>query len=265
MKFATLALIGTTAALRVDYSAEDVKSAYMQAMKIMKHMESIDASITAEEKQKMEMKKAMLMKWAMSKVPKYQEPMRLHTMSKENKEKERYFWNELVPSDEVQEIPEDFMEIVKNFQTHEWKWGKGFNKDGSYSEWMDNEDLGEYFEALYDIKEDLKTLVESKVMRGMQERDLAAFNEPNMQKMFKMVMDDVNIHSCEELKARLTKIAMKMKKKLKNCPHRKQVKQLKMMVVKLMMHIKKAQKWSDVPDRKKVEAWWNEHDFQPWM
>merc|ERR1712167_117356 len=256
--------VATTNAVRVDYSKEDVMKAYMHVMGIMKTLEEAKASITPEQKMEMKAMKMKMKKWVMSKIPKYIPEYEAMMAGPPQKEKENYFFNTFLPSDEVQALPEDVMEIVGKFE-HEWKWGKGFNEDGSYFEFMDNEDLGEYFEALYDIKEDLKTLVESKVMRGMQERDLAAFNEPNMQKMFKMVQDDVNIHSCEELKARLTKIAMKMKKKLKNCPHRKQVKQLKMMVVKLMMHVKKAQKWSDVPDRKKVEAWWNEHDFQPWM
>jgi len=121
-------------------------------------------------------------------------------------------------SEEVRRIAYDGYGIYDNFAHQVWSAYEGFTPEGGYVKYMDNKDAAQLFEDLYQVKEDLKALVESKVFRRQKRLDMATLEDENFQEMFAWAQEDLDIHSCKQLKMRLMKIAKKIKKNLKNCP-----------------------------------------------
>lgn len=56
----------------------------------------------------------------------------------------------------------DATQIESDFEDGVYSWKDGFNKDGSYTKYMKNDDIYDFLEDLYQLKEDLKALIESK-------------------------------------------------------------------------------------------------------
>merc|ERR1712139_752704 len=102
--------------------------------------------------------------------------------------------------------------------------GYELRDDMSYSEWADNEDLKVIFEDIYEIKEAVKAFVESQVFERQQQLDMATLNDPHFQKMFKWAQDDLDIHSCRELRQKVRGVLMEMRRRMMNCPIAKRLK-----------------------------------------
>jgi len=177
-------------------------------------------------------------------------------------EAKKHKQEELLTSDEIRNIAYHGYGIYDNFAHGVWDAREGFNPDGSYTKYMNNADAAQLFEDLYQIKEDIKALVESQVFQDQQELDWATLEDPHFKKMFKWAQDDLDIHSWEELEDRLMTIGRKIRKGLKNCPV---AQRLKKQVIRLLKFIDKTKKVSDLPSKKEFEDWWNAHDFKPWM
>lgn len=105
--------------------------------------------------------------------------------------------NKVNKSMEMRHLMYDAAQLAMDFSEGTFDYGYGWNNDGSYYEWMDNRDLANAFEDLYQIKEDLKVLVNSEVAKKQEQLELAALQDPHMMKMFQFLQDDLNIHSCD--------------------------------------------------------------------
>merc|ERR1712060_219213 len=150
---------------------------------------------------------------------------------------------------------------------HTWEdaqhvhWAAGFDQDG-YAEWIKNEDVKMMFEDIYAIKEALKALVESPMLKKNMELGMTALGNPHFQKMQAMFFEDLGIKSWDELEAKLYKIGYQIYGKMKKCP---KLKKLFRQVMRLVELAERSKEVFDMPDMGKVEAWWKKNDFQPWM
>ena len=77
-----------------------------------------------------------------------------------------------------------------------------------------------------------------------------------------MLLSDMGVKNCEEMKMKLMMMAMKVKKEMKKCPiAKKLMKQIKKMV--MLVETTKVQ--FDMPAEKDVMDWVKKNDFKPWM
>jgi len=163
MKFAVLALLGVTQAVKEYWAPEDVAKAWKQAEAIGRTVEDAKHWFP-EHQQEMDEFKMKVAMWGAEVGPKYMPKLEAWGKSasvmeaKEHKKK-------LMESAEVKRIAYDGYGIYDNFAHQVWDSYQGFTPEGGYVKYMDNADLGHMLEDLYQIKEDLKALVESKVAR----------------------------------------------------------------------------------------------------
>jgi len=66
---------------------------------------------------------------------------------------------------EYKRLVYDAYNIYKEFERGDIDIGWRENKDGSYEEWIDNDDAMKVFEDLYQVKEDLKAFMKSKAAK----------------------------------------------------------------------------------------------------
>merc|ERR1711998_553553 len=140
-------------------------------------------------------------------------------------------------------------------------WASGFDQDG-YKEWIKNEDLAMMFEDVYAVKEAFKKLVVSKMAMVNGKLGGAVFKNKHFKKIVEMFYEDMGVENHDQLMAKLTKIGMKIAKKIHECP---KMQKLFKEMCRLIQMAEKTKEIFDMPQKADVEAWWNEHNFQPWM
>ena len=69
----------------------------------------------------------------------------------------------------------DAHNLYEEFEHERFDLGYKWNKDGSYTEWINNHDARVIFEEVYQIKEDIKALIESDAIRAQQGFDEKAW------------------------------------------------------------------------------------------
>ena len=140
-------------------------------------------------------------------------------------------------------------------------WAAGFDQDG-YGEWIKNEDLAMMFEDLYAVKEALKALVTSKMAVVNGKLGEKALQNKHMKKMVEMFFEDMGVENWDQLVMKLQKMGMKIAEKMMKC---EKTQRLFRDVKRLIDLAERTKEIFDMPKKEDVEAWWNEHDFQPWM
>lgn len=198
MKFAIAALLGVVSGYRMDINAED-------GQKIGRSLESIGRTFETAEKLYPEYAAEAqafaddVAQWGEKVGPKYLPKLEAWGKSAAVRAAREHKWGKLMPSREVRAIGFHARLIERDFEEDMYDAGWEFRPDGSYSEWIGNEDIKTLFEDVYLIKEDVKALVESRVFQRQQQLDMATLEDPNFQQMFQWAQDDLDIHSCKEL------------------------------------------------------------------
>ena len=140
-------------------------------------------------------------------------------------------------------------------------WASGFDQDG-YAEWIKNEDLAMMFEDVYEIKEAFKAIVESQMAAVNSELGMKVLTNEHARKLEAMFFEDLGVDSWEGVQMKLHKLGMKIAKKMSECP---KMQKLFKQVCRLIEMAERTKEVFDMPKQEDVEAWWNEHNFQPWM
>lgn len=76
-------------------------------------------------------------------------------------------------------------------------------KNGDYVERVNNDFARQVLEDLYQVKEALKALSETKMALKHQALGMKVLETPEIAKMRNMLMKDLHVKSCEELKMKL--------------------------------------------------------------
>merc|ERR1711907_257757 len=140
-------------------------------------------------------------------------------------------------------------------------WAAGFDQDG-YAEWIKNEDLAMMFEDVYEIKEAFKAIVESQMAAANNELGMALLTNEHARKLEAMFFEDMGVDSWDGVQMKLLQLGMKIAKKMSECP---KMQKLFKQVCRLIEMAERTKEVFDMPAQEDVEAWWNEHNFQPWM
>merc|ERR1719453_1398551 len=77
-----------------------------------------------------------------------------------------------------------------------------------------------------------------------------------------MFEEDMGVENHDQLMAKLHKMGMKIAMKMHKC---KKMQKLFKALERLIVMAERTKEVFDMPNQKDVEAWWNEHDFQPWI
>lgn len=158
----------------------------------------------------------------------------------------------------MQELVKDGMEVYED--TQKMRWGKKMRADGWY-EWVNNKDLKDLLEDVYQVKESFKALAMSRMVRRNNKLGMATLKDKHFQKMWGMLKDDLDVKSLDELCAKAKACLMKMAVRCaKNPVHQKMQRQ----VIRLIKTIERTRKVWDVPSKRAVESWVEEEGFQPW-
>ena len=165
----------------------------------------------------------------------------------------------MMKSELGQQFFESLEHVAEDAQTVHW--AAGFDQDG-YAEWIKNEDLAMMFEDVYAVKEALKALVESKMAMMNGKLGKATLKNEHFQKIVQMFFEDMGVENWDQLQLKLHKMGMMMAKKMGEC---KKTQRLFKDLCRLIDMAERTKEIFDMPSKKDVEAWWNAHDFQPWM
>ena len=140
-------------------------------------------------------------------------------------------------------------------------WTDGMDQDG-YAKWIDNKDAAMMFEDVYEIKEALKALVESKMAMVNGKLGEATLNDKNFHKIVELFFQDMEVKNMDELIAKLNKMGMEAAKKMHKC---KKMQRLFRQIGRLVDMAERTKEVFDLPSEKEFTAWWGKHDFQPWI
>merc|ERR1712054_526804 len=127
---------------------------------------------------------------------------------------------------------------------------------------MGNDDLRMMFEDVYAVKEAFKALVESKMALVNGKLGEKVFQNKHFKNIVEMFYKDMGVENHDQLMAKLGKMGMKIAEKMHNC---KKTQRLFKAVRRLVVMAERTKEIFDMPEKPDVEAWWNEHDFQPWI
>lgn len=260
MKFAAMCLLGSAAAVRTDYSADSMRKAEKILESMARTIESAE-DFYPERQSEWDQFERDMEAWVEEVGPKYVPEAEAWSQSAAYQAAYDHKMNKVLPSEEMRRIVFDTYHLISDFTEGTFDYGYGWNEDGSYSEWMDNRDLAAAFEDVYQIKEDVKAFVNSAVVANQDRLDWEAVQDPHFVKMMTMMMDDVNIHTADELEARSMEVLAGLKKRA-DCPVARRLKKQLCRLIKLIEHTKRV---TDLPDEDVARRWWDRHDFQPWM
>jgi hypothetical protein len=140
-------------------------------------------------------------------------------------------------------------------------WAEGIDQDG-FARWIKNEDAARLFEDVYAIKEAFKKLVTSKMAMKNHHLGAATLRNKHFKKIVEMFYEDMGVENHDQLMAKLQKMGMKIAMKMHKC---KKMQKLFKALERLIVMAERTKEIFDMPAKEDVEAWWNEHDFQPWM
>lgn len=158
-----------------------------------------------------------------------------------------------------QRIMKALRETAKDAQTVHW--AEGMDQDG-YAKWIKNEDAAMMFEDVYEIKEALKALVESKMAMVNGKLGEATLNDKNFAKIVELFFQDMGVKNMDELVAKLEKMGEKAMRKMHKC---KKMQRLFRQITRLIEMAERTKEVFDLPSEKEFTAWWGKHDFQPWI
>jgi len=89
--------------------------------------------------------------------------------------------------------------VVKKDNDFNYFWAK----NGDYIEAVNNKFVARVLEDLYDVKEKLKALTETKTAAAHMQMQMATLEDPHFKKLHKMFMHDMHVKTCDELIAKL--------------------------------------------------------------
>eukprot|EP00493_Phyllostaurus_siculus_P003470 UN03485 len=118
-------------------------------------------------------------------------------------------------SDLGQEFLRSIEQVEEDMQQAEWR--AGFTNKG-YEEWIKNEDAAELFEDVYAVKEAFKALVTSKMATINGKLGEATLKNKHFKLIVEWFYEDMGVKNHDELMAKMTKIGMKIAKKIHECP-----------------------------------------------
>jgi len=93
------------------------------------------------------------------------------------------------------------------------------NDDGSYDEWISNDSAKHVFEELYTLAWDIRKLAESPMARNQRRLEHLALKDKHFAAMFKMLQEDLDIHSWGQLETRVKQLGKRVATELKDCPY----------------------------------------------
>merc|ERR1719450_53640 len=177
--------------------------------------------------------------------------------SKSVKAAEAHKMGMMKSSKELHTVISDVFTMYNEFAHGGVEMGWGMNADGSYDEWISNKSARHIFEEMYQLAKDLRAFIESPMARNQRRLEKLTLNDPHAAKLFHMLQDDLNIHTCEQFKTRAMQLAMRIKSELESCPYAK-----KMMGLMMKMHklVESSKQVSDL-DAEGYVAWWNKKHF----
>jgi len=271
MNFAVLALLGLVSAKRSVFDNLDFE--IEEALKVHYPMEAVQEY----ERQGMHFKEFILTnlptmeanlhktlgpiaeRW--SKIgPKYLPELEAWGNSKSVQAKNDYGMNVIMPSQLMHELMEDGEELVENFMDGDLDAGNMFTNEG-YTEWIDNGDLRDILEDLYEVKEAFKALVESKMARENDRLGMETLADEHFQKIWTWFQEDMEVSGLEGLAKKCCETLKAMKAKARDCPIQKEMKKR---IIKLLRTIEATKQVSDLGSPAKWEKWARKENFQPW-
>ena len=113
-----------------------------------------------------------------------------------------------------------------------------------------------------EIKEAFKAIVESQMGAANSELGMAVLTNEHARKLEAMFFEDLGVDSWDGVQMKLHQLGMKIAKKMSECP---KMQKLFKQVCRLIEMAERTKEVFDMPKQEDVEAWWNEHNFQPWM
>jgi hypothetical protein len=161
-------------------------------------------------------------------------------------------------SEEMRNIMSDIYTLGNEIMNGGLEMGWGFNKDGSYDEWMSNSSVRHLFRELHDLMWDVRELEESVVGANQRSLERATLNDPNFKSFFKKLQDDTKIHSWDQLGQRVMMMAMKIEKELKACPYFKKMKS----IVMNMKALVETRVVTEIGTKREWEEWWQYEEFE---
>jgi len=134
----------------------------------------------------------------------------------------------------------------------------GFNADGSYDEYMSNDSARHVFEELYNLAKDVRALYDSPMARNTRRLEKLTLNDPNFQRFFKNLQDDLDVHTWGQLETRLQALGKRVATELKGCKHFQKVVGL---LMKMKQVVESERVVTDMGEPAEWEAWWNSKKF----
>merc|ERR1719164_229044 len=107
-------------------------------------------------------------------------------------------------------------------------------------------------------RKDIRKFIESPMARNQRRLERLTLNDPHAHKLFKMLQDDLNIHSCEQFQTRAKQLVKRIMSMAKDCPYLKKAVPLLMK----MHHIAENRREVSDLDAEGWVRWWNKKNFQ---
>jgi hypothetical protein len=105
---------------------------------------------------------------------------------------------------EMAEVWEDAVTMTK-----EKKWGKAMTKDGAV-EWVNNAAAADLLEDIYDVKEALKALIESKMAKVNNKLGMKTLENAHFQKIWAMFQEDEDFKGLDGMMKKLCTMVKKV-------------------------------------------------------
>jgi len=155
--------------------------------------------------------------------------------------KQRFEQNVIWPSDEMQDLVKAGMDVGDDVMHADW--AMGFTNKG-YFEQVSNHDLKELFEDLYEIKESLKRLSESDMVRKNNKLGMETLKDQHFQNMAAMWEDRKECEFMKKLCKKVCETLKRWKREAKACPLHQQMKRK---IIKLLKTAIKTVHYYDLP------------------
>jgi len=162
-------------------------------------------------------------------------------------------------SKELHTVMSDAFTLGNEFAHGGVEFGFGFNKDGSYDEWMSNNSIRHVFEELYSLAHDIRAFIESPMARNQRRLERLTLNDPNFQHMFAKLQDDIDAHTWGQFETRMEQLGHEIAMKMQKCPYMQKAVGI---LMKMKALCEKTRVVSDMGSEEEWVNWWNEKNFQ---
>jgi hypothetical protein len=123
---------------------------------------------------------------------------------------------------------------------------------------MSNDSIRHVFEELYNLAKDVRALYESPMARNTRRLEKLTLNDPNFQRFFKNLQDDLDVHTWGQLETRLQSLGKRVATELKGCKHFQKVVGLLMK----MKHVVESERVvTEMGEPAEWVNWWNSKKF----